>query len=99
MAYVYHLKGDEAMAKKVVFRFYSTLNAIKATGDGETCETAYHVLSTSHEYVILNVLKFRSKMQSLTGNCDYLTFVENDRNVKGLYFDVSKLFEKKSGDI
>lgn len=92
--YVCHTKGDIAMAKKQARRYYNTLNAIFSTGNGETCETAYHVISTSNEYTILGFYDFEFKMQSLRGNCDYLTVAKNKQGVKGLYFDVSRLFER-----
>jgi hypothetical protein len=94
LGYIYHLKGNEEMAKKVAGRFHGTLGAILSTGDGKTCETGFHVISVSHEYVLLNMFQFRMKMQSLTGNCDYLTLEKDDRNIDGIYFDIKKLFDK-----
>lgn len=94
--YIYDLKGDKATAKKLARRFYSTLNAILSTGNGETCETAFHVISTAHEYTILNFFGYDFRMQSLRGYCDHLAIGKNDRDLKGLYFDVSRLFEKSA---
>jgi len=81
------------MAKKVMQRFHGVIGAIFSTGDGRKCETAFHVISPSHEYVILNILRFKMKSQALTGDCDYLELVENDRNINGIYFNIKKLFE------
>jgi hypothetical protein len=94
LAYIYHLKGDEESAGKVSARFAGTLGAIMSTGDGKTCETAYHVISVSHEYVMLNMFQFNFLMQSLTGDCDLLSVEKDDRNINGIYFNVRQLFNR-----
>ncbi len=94
LGYVYHLKGDENMAKKVSYRLHGTIGAIMSTGDGMSCESGYHVISTSHEYALLNLFQFQLESQALTGDCDYLEIVKDERNVEGLYFNIKKLFEK-----
>jgi hypothetical protein len=94
MGYIYHLKGDEEMAKKVTLRFHGIIGALLSTGDGKTCETGFHVISTSHEYVVLNMFQFQSKSQSLVGrDCDYIALTKDERNIDGMYFDIKKLFE------
>jgi hypothetical protein len=94
MAYIYYLKGDEEMAKKVAYRFQGSFEAILSSGDGKTCETGYHVISISHEYVFLNMFQFKMASQELTiDHCDYLTLEKDLRNINGIYFNVQKLFE------
>lgn len=96
LGYIYHLKGDEAMARKTARRFHGTMSAILSSGDGKTCETGFHVISTSHEYVILNMFQFQLKSQSVDGegNCDYMALNKDQRNIEGIYFNIKKLFEK-----
>lgn len=94
LGYMYHLKGDEEKAAKVAARFSGTIAAIMSSGDGKTCETAYHVISVSHEYVILNLFQLKMEMQSLTGDCDYLSIKKDDRNIEGLYFNIRQLFNR-----
>jgi uncharacterized protein YegJ (DUF2314 family) len=97
MAYVYHLKGNEAMAKKISFRVGKIFEAIMSTGDGRTCESSWHVISTTHEYVALNMFRLNSTSQALIGqNCDYLTLEKNEHNVEGLYFNIEQLFSKNA---
>lgn len=96
LGYIYHLKGDEEMAKRVSFRFHGTIGAIISSGDGETCKTGFHVISTSHEYVILNLFQFQFKAQSFSDGCDYLSLIKDERNIEGVYFDVKKLFERSA---
>jgi hypothetical protein len=94
LAYIYHLKGNEEMSKKVASRFQGSFGAILSSGDGKTCESAFHVISISHEYVFLNLYHFSMNSQELTSDyCDYLILEKDPRNIKGVYFDVKKLFE------
>ncbi|MGV8947580.1 MAG: DUF4919 domain-containing protein [Lutibacter sp.] len=99
MGYIYHLKGDEEMAKRVIYRFHGILDAIMSSGDGKTCETGFHVISVSHEYVMLNMFQFQMKQQALIGDCDYMDLVKNERNIDGIYFNIKQLFDKNLENI
>jgi len=70
------------------------IDALLSSGDGLSKETAFYVISTSHEYDLLNIigLNFGGK-QSLIGHCDYLEVAENSHGIKGMYFDVSPCLE------
>ena len=78
-------------------------NAMLSSGDGHSKETAYYVISPTHEYSLLNLLGYKfGGQQSLTDHYDYLTLEENEYEIKGLYFDISaslnhmnNLFSKK----
>ena len=96
LGYVYHLKGDENMSKKISYRFQNILNTILSSGDGMQCETGFHVISVSHEYVLLNVFELQSNSQSLVGNCDYLSFEKGKYKVDGMYFNIQKMLENES---
>jgi hypothetical protein len=96
LGYIYHLKGNEEMAMKVSYRFHGIIGAIMSTGDGKSCQTGFHVISVGHEYVLLNLFQFRMKSQALTGDCDYLTLVKDQRNIDGIYFNIKKLFDKNA---
>lgn len=99
MAYIYHLKGDEEMNKKVSYRFQGLFQTIMSSGDGKSCETGFHVISVSHEYVILKMSQLQFKKQFLIGDCDYLEVEKNERNIDGFYFNIKKLFEKNLENI
>jgi len=98
LVYTYHLKGDEETSKKVAARFAGTLDAIMSSGTGKTCETGYHVISVSHEYVILNMFQFHSKSQALIGDCDYFSLERDERNIDGIYFNIKQLFSSNVED-
>ena len=88
LCFLYHQNGDREMGQKASRRFLSVIGAILSTGDGESCETAYHVISPQHELSILKVFQFESSAQQPVGECNYLILKENKRGVKGIYFKV-----------
>ncbi len=68
----------------------SVIDAILSTGNGLKKETAIFVINPSHEYDILGVLGFEfGDHQSLIEHYDYLKLAKNEKNIEGLYFDVS----------
>ena len=91
LAYIYHLKGDEISAKNISNRFHKIILAIMSTGDGQKCETGLHVISVSHEYVILNLFKLQNISQSLVENCDYMAFEKGKYKIDGIYFSIEKI--------
>lgn len=94
LAYIYHLDGNEAMAKKVSHNFYGLFGAIFSSGDGRDCTTGFHVITVSHEYVVMNILQLEIASQSLTGDCDYLALEKDKYKLPGVYFNITKLKEK-----
>ncbi|MFH6999534.1 DUF4919 domain-containing protein [Flavobacterium sp. FlaQc-57] len=96
LGYVYHVKGNEELAQKTSFKFHNIINAILSSGDGKQCETGFHVLVVSHEYVVLNVFELETKSQSLIGKCDYLSFEKGKYKVDGVYFNIEKMLENEA---
>lgn len=94
LVYMYRLVKDENMAQKTASNFHGLLGAILASGDGMKCETAFHVISVTDEYVLLNTFQMAMKSQSLTGKCDYIVFEKDQYKVPGLYFDISRFYGK-----
>jgi len=93
LAYVYQLKGDMKTANRLRYIFGGIIDAILSSGDGMKCETGMHVISTSHEYVILNLFQFEFTSQSLTKDfCDYMQVEKDKRNIEGLYFNITRLW-------
>ncbi|MDY7396572.1 DUF4919 domain-containing protein [Aureibaculum sp. 2210JD6-5] len=78
-------------------------DAMLSSGDGLSKETAFFVISPTHEYSLLSLLGYEfGGKQSLIDHYDYLTLAENEDGIEGLYFDVSaslnhmnNLFQKK----
>lgn len=87
--------GDSAKARVCLHQFMGLIDAIIASGNGSSCETAFTVLYVSHEYVLLNVMGFEfGGKQTLTdGLCDKLDVAGNEYGIESLYFDVNRIFE------
>lgn len=88
LAYIYHLDGNEAMAKKVSHNLYGLFGAIFSSGDGRDCTTGFHVITVSHEYVVMNILQLEIASQSLSGDCDYLSLEKDKYKLSGVYFNI-----------
>lgn len=97
LAYIYHLDGNEAMAKKVSHHFYGLFGAIFSSGDGKECTSGFHVITVNHEYVLMNTLQLEIASQSLSGDCDYLSLPKDKYQLPGVYFNITKLKEKGFG--
>lgn len=85
---------DEPEFIKNVTKMKIIIDALVSSGDGLSKETAFYVITTSHEYDLLSIigLNFGGK-QSLIEHYDYLEVAENAHNIKGMYFDVSPCLE------
>ncbi|MBA3827942.1 MAG: DUF4919 domain-containing protein [Taibaiella sp.] len=90
----YKMSGDSTNVRLYSDKIRKIAFAILSSGDGQSEETALHVLQVSDEYALINMLGYEySGHQQLTGaECDYLTLKDNTDNVKGLYFDVKQIF-------
>lgn len=88
-----HDLGDTTAARQTYIKRSMVIDAIVSTGNGLEEETAWHVVSVSHEYDLLRVFGFTfGGTQSLTNNCrDHLEVEENEYDIKGLYFNVCQL--------
>ena len=73
------------------------LSTIMSTGDGKTPETAFHVISTTDEYGLMDMLGLSLKSQSLVErhgrSYDLMEFEENKYGLESLYFDVTVCME------
>lgn len=95
LGYIYHLKGDEVAAKNMATRFNTILGTILSSGNGLKCETGFHVISVSDEYILLNMLKLKRESQSLVGNCDYMSLEKGKYKIDGIYFNIEKILENE----
>ena len=97
LAYANLQTGDTLAAMKAEYQLEMVMEAILSTGDGLKEKSAWHVISVSHEYDLINFLGFQFEgSQSLTKKgCDYLKVAENEANIEGFYFDVNMLLEKQ----
>lgn len=76
-------------------QYYSFLDVIYYSGDGQSLSSAYVVISVDHEYYIAGDLGLRVIQQHLIDDCDLLLFaksgqpkVKGIKKIKQLYFNV-----------
>ena len=87
---VYSKRGQQDKMMQRVNQIKMISEAILSSGTGISKEEAYYVINISHEYDILGISGFKfGGSQTLIDTYDYLTLKENDKNIKGLYFDIS----------
>lgn len=94
LAYVYRLSGDTAMDDRIQANVGGLMSAIMGSGDGTKCETAFHVITVSDEYFLLNMLGVQSEEQSLINGCDFLKIKGEGFKIPGLYFDVRMIMQR-----
>jgi hypothetical protein len=89
LSYLYELNRDKDMSNKMSSRCANLLDAIKSSGDGRTCETAYRVISISHEYILLNMFQARTISRQLSVmDCDYYELDNTSLN----YIDMDSIY-------
>ena len=88
LCFLYHENDEKEMGEKASRRFISLIGAILSSGDGKSCETAYHVIFPQHEFSILKIFQFESAAQKRVDGCNYLELKENKRGMEGIYFKV-----------
>jgi hypothetical protein len=78
-------------------RFNQILDAILTSGRGTSMEERMYVITTSDEYVVLNVLELDFVGQSLINQTDKMSVnPDNEYGIEALYFDVSIPFSHLS---
>lgn len=64
------------------------IDAIISTGDGETPESAFHVIDLEHEYEVLQRLGLTVEADSIVSDkIEYLKVRENAENERGFFFN------------
>ena len=94
LPFAYHTLGDETEANKWAFKAGSITQVIIRSGNGKSPESAWHVILQSHEYDIIRTIGLERKPQvTPKGNTDYVELEENEYKLKGVYFDVGRIFD------
>jgi hypothetical protein len=93
--YAYKQLGKYKEARAEEIQASIIIDAILSTGDGTSQENSFFVINTTNEYEILDIMGFRfgGEQELIEHKYDYLTLAENSYNIKGFYFDVTRLFE------
>jgi hypothetical protein len=95
LAFSYLQKDDNLRSAQYKFKKEMLVKAILSTGNGKSEQSAYHVIDPNHERDILSELglKFAASTNQANALCDYLVVHPNEKNIRGIYFDVSRLLK------
>lgn len=98
LAYSYSQKGDSLMYSITKFKKDMVIKAILSSGNGSSEQLAFHVIDVAHEYDIINELGLRFAGNSELSNpmCDYLIVQSNEKNIRGLYFDIGRILRVRA---
>jgi hypothetical protein len=96
IVFSYHMLGDKEKEKGLQHVFLGLVSAILSSGDGESCETGYHVININHEYELLKISRLDAVAQKNEDNCDVFVLDKNDRGKKAVFFDISRMIEAKA---
>ncbi|MGH1386467.1 DUF4919 domain-containing protein [Kordia sp.] len=92
----YKVVGDTINAAKYKTIQFGLLKSIVSNGDGKSCESGWSVIQISEEYFILNMLGVELDNQSIAGGiCDRMEVVDENREKKVYYFEISNVFKGK----
>ena len=92
--------GDTLERNKAQLQFQMLFYTIESTGNGISTSQPFYVVSTSHEYMMLNMYGFAPKGQALISDDDHsfdlIYLQENEYGVDSLYFNIDLLFNHLS---
>ena len=91
LSYLYDFTGEEEKSTLISNHVESLAKIISRSGNGLACETAFHVIATSHESFMLDLFSIASINQQVDGKCNFFELDPELYTLAGLYFDVSRL--------
>ena len=100
--YRIHFFGELGRKEEAVKETRQTemiIEAMLSTGDGRTIDTSFYVINVGNEYELINILGFKyGGEQSLVDfQHDYLKLADNEYELEGLYFEMSRSMESLNG--
>ncbi|MEG0949695.1 MAG: DUF4919 domain-containing protein [Bacteroidales bacterium] len=94
LVYGYKCKKNEEQRLLWTLKLKGVIDAILSSGDGETEESAIHVIYPAHEYDIINRFGLSAKNSTLIPPAlDYIEVSDNKFNIKGYFFNISRILD------
>ncbi len=86
----YEIMADDEHFRQWDIKRQGIIDAIFSSGDGESPETAYHVINVEHEYELLNSRHLElSQVKVENMQTDFMQVRENADSIAGIYFNFS----------
>ena len=99
--YAYYHNDDHEKSYDAEFKRKMIIKAIRSTGDGIVKNSGIHVIDDLHKFDMLNEmgLRYNGQQQIANNACEFLGVFENDRNLRGIFFNVGRLYEVSSNKL
>ncbi|OQY04217.1 MAG: hypothetical protein B6I20_03470 [Bacteroidetes bacterium 4572_117] len=93
--YAYYHNGDHKKSNDAEFKRKMIIKAILSTGNGIMKKTAIHVINDLHKFDLLNEmgLRYNGQLQAVNNVNEFLGVIVNDKDIKGIYFNVGRMYE------
>jgi len=93
--YAYYHNNEREKSDDAEFKRKMIVKAILSTGTGLTKKSAIHIIYDINKFDLVNEKKLRYNGENRISNnvCEYLGVFKNDKNISGLFFNVSRMYE------
>ncbi|MGG5577139.1 DUF4919 domain-containing protein [Myroides sp. C15-4] len=90
LSYSYEFSGEQEKSTRLSNHVESLAKVINHSGNGLTCDTAFHVISASHASFMLDLFSIASTTQQFDGSCHFFELDAELYTIPGLYFSVNQ---------
>lgn len=92
--YAYYHIGEREKSDDAEFKRKMIIEAILSTGTGLSKNSGFHVIDDMHKFDILAEKKLAyNGVENIANTCEFLGVFENDKNIRGLYFNIGRLYQ------
>jgi tetratricopeptide (TPR) repeat protein len=103
LAIAYYESGDFVNYSEAISKYHAFINAILATGDGKSTQSAWVVISVRDEYVVLGYLGLTTSSQALLNDnghsFDRMNCANENKDEFSFYFNIDKPFSSMAGSL
>lgn len=101
---LYNLSNQKEKQLKISKNIIGILDAIIASGDGLSCDTAFKTIYETHEYMFFNLLQmqhdeFAARYEAVTDCNEHGFYKDNDKTNKRYYFFSKDIISKRELEI
>ncbi len=93
--YAYYHNDDHDLSYDAEFKRKMILKAIGSSGTGFIKSSGIHIIDDSHKFDLLNEmgLRYNGNQQIISNASEFMGVRENDKKIKGIYFNVGRLYD------
>ena len=100
MAFAYGALGDSQREKQYFDHLNGVLSTIERSGTGLKEEEPWHILMFSHAYDVVAAKGYAyNEARIISRTTEFVPLVRKQNNIKGFYFDYSRVYRNKPDDV